>query len=67
MAMAELLQNGMFIFWGAITLMVLVPSLAHYWWQSRKAEMDNALKREMIQRGMSADEIERVLKAKSKE
>jgi hypothetical protein len=65
--MFELLQDGSFVFWGSITLIVLVPSLAHYWWLSRKAELDNALKRDMIQRGMSVEEIERVLKAKSKE
>jgi hypothetical protein len=61
----SLLQNSTLIFWGAITLIVLVPTLAYCWAAVRKADAEAALKHEMIQRGMSAEEIERVLKAKS--
>lgn len=61
--MLELLHNGTFIFWSAVTLMVTVPTIAHYCYQMRKASLDAALKRRMIDRGMSADEIRQVLSA----
>lgn len=61
----EILNNGFFVFWGAITLMVVLPSLAYYWSAVRKAEIEAALKRDMIARGMTADEMQRVLTAKS--
>jgi hypothetical protein len=35
------------------------------WRKVRQAEMDAALKQDMLNRGMSAEEIERVLKASS--
>jgi hypothetical protein len=59
--MESLLHNGHFVFWSAITLICVVVSLAHYWWKVRKAELDAALKQEMIQKGMGAEDIERVL------
>lgn len=59
--MESLLNNEKFIFWGAITLICVVPSIAYYWWKIRKAEMDAALKQEMIAKGMSADDIVKVL------
>lgn len=59
--------SGTVVFWGAITLMVIVPSLAYYWQQIKKTELDAGLKQSMIDRGMSADEIERVLRAGSKD
>lgn len=37
--------------------------IAHNWRRARKAELDASLKAEMLRRGMSVDEIERVLKA----
>ncbi|MBI3409634.1 MAG: hypothetical protein HY040_14940 [Planctomycetes bacterium] len=33
------------------------------WYKHRQAEIDAALKHEMLQRGMSADDIERILAA----
>jgi hypothetical protein len=44
---------------------VLIGGLLDYRFKLRRIEIDGALKQEMIQRGMSADEIERVLAAKS--
>jgi hypothetical protein len=64
--MAEFLHNNTLVFWCAITLICVVPTLAHYWWKVRRTELDNRLKQEMIAHGMSADEIERVLRAGSK-
>jgi hypothetical protein len=36
------------------------------WHKNRKAEMEIALKQEMLNRGMSAEEIERVIRASRK-
>ena len=44
---------------------IIVAGLLKYRYDLRRAEIDSTLKQEMIQRGMSADEIERVLTAKS--
>ena len=59
------LHDGAFVFWAAITLICVVPVLCHYWWKARRDEFDAGLKQSMIDRGMSADEIERVLRAPS--
>lgn len=47
------------------TLTGLVIVLAAIWGNHRRAEMDASLKHEMITRGVPAEEIERVLRAKS--
>lgn len=51
----------------AICVGVGVPILGHYWSELKKHESDNKLKRSMVERGMSVEEIERVLAAKSPE
>ena len=61
----QLLQNSSLIFWGCIALICIVPSIAHYWYKARRAEIDARLKQSMINQGMSVDEIERVLAARS--
>lgn len=67
--MESILDNTAFVFWAAITLMVLVPSLSglvvSYWYKLRKAELDTQLKHQMLELGMSAGDIERVLRAGS--
>jgi hypothetical protein len=65
--MYEILSNGNVVFWGAITLIVIVPTLAYVWSSVRQAEIEASLKRDMIARGMSAEEIQRVLEASKKE
>jgi len=57
--------NDTLIFWAAIVLICVVPSVSYYLYRWRKAELDAELKRDMVTRGMSADEIERVLAAGS--
>lgn len=59
--------------WNAGTITILgtfaVPIcaiLGGFWFKSQKLQSDNELKRTMVQRGMSVEEIERVLAAKSK-
>lgn len=51
------------IIWTAIGAICIVPSVSYYLFRWRKTELDIELKRDMIARGMSADEIERVLAA----
>jgi hypothetical protein len=65
--MPEWLNNFHLIFWGSMTLIAIVPTIAYYWHKTRKIELETELKREMIQRGMSADEIIRILQASSKQ
>ena len=62
----SLLHNTSLIFWSAITLICVIPPIAHYWWKIRKMETEAALKQEMIQRGMSAEDIQKVLDAGKK-
>jgi hypothetical protein len=51
---------GLPVLWG------IVYSLANEWRKARVAEQNAVLKREMIERGFTADEIERVIAAGSK-
>jgi len=44
---------------------IIFGTLTHYWRRSRQAELDASLKQQMLERGMSADEIVQVLEAKS--
>ncbi len=64
--MVQLLNNPLFIIFASVTLMAVLPTIAHYWYKVRQAEIDASLKHDMLQRGMSADEIERVLAAPGK-
>jgi len=52
---------------GMVVLVVAVPVIASAWRQVAKDRADADLKRSMIERGMSVEEIERVLRAKSSE
>jgi hypothetical protein len=61
--MYEILTDGQFVFWSAVTLMVLGPTIAYCWSSVRRAEIEANLKRDMIARGMSAEDIQRVLSA----
>lgn len=51
------------IMWTAVVLLSMGPILAHFWWKVRRDEVEAALKQDMLARGMSVDEIERVLNA----
>jgi hypothetical protein len=51
---------------GLTAVLIAVPAtLAHQWRMLRVAQAHILLKREMVQRGMSAGEIERVIRATS--
>ncbi len=49
---------------GMIVLVVAIPVIASAWASVVKHRQDAALKQSMIERGMSAEEIERVLRAR---
>lgn len=51
------------VLFGAPMLWLMVDSLAKNWRKARVAEQQTVLKREMIDRGFSAEEIVRVLEA----
>ncbi len=51
----------------AVVMGCLIPiagSIAMAWRSIEKTKSENALKRSLVERGMSADEIERILAAK---
>ena len=50
-----------------VIVCVGIPVISHYWFQLEKHKSDSRLKLAMIERGMSAEEIERVLAAQSPE
>jgi hypothetical protein len=51
---------------GTWPLWLIIDSVASNWRKARIAEQEAVLKREMIERGFTADEIERVIAAGSK-
>jgi hypothetical protein len=61
--MEELLANPYVFVLGILVITVGVPTVSHYWCMNRKNELDAALKQDMINRGMSAEEIKMVLEA----
>ena len=46
-------------------LIPIVGIIAFYWYKAQKVRSENELKRTMVDRGMSADEIERILAAQA--
>jgi len=62
----HLLSQPVFIIFTSITIMSVASTAAYYWHKVRRAELEASLKHEMIERGMSAGEIERVLQASSR-
>jgi hypothetical protein len=63
--MTELLRDPLFLSLAAGVLIVLGTTLSGCWVRARKAALEADLKREMIERGMSADDIVRIIEARS--
>jgi hypothetical protein len=61
--MPEWIHDANLVFWGAITIMAFGPVIMHYLYKWHKTSLEMELKREMVARGMSADDICRVLRA----
>jgi len=63
--MLELLTNFWFLLFSTITISVVVITIACTWTQLKQSSSDHQLKMQMLQRGMSAEDIERVLTCSS--
>ncbi len=60
--MVELLGNFWFLVFACITITSVVGTVAHAWQKVRRTERDADLKSAMLQRGLSVEEMERVLR-----
>ena len=63
--MTDLLQNPLFLSLAAGVLIVLGTTISGCWLKVRKAALEADLKREMIERGMPAEDICRVIESRS--
>jgi hypothetical protein len=61
--MPEIMANPFVFVLGILVLTVVVPTITHYWYHVRNSELDASLKHDMLQRGMSAEEIAAVMEA----
>ncbi len=48
-------------------LIAIAGITANFWFKAEKLRSENALKRTLAERGLSADEIERIVSARAKE
>lgn len=48
-------------------LIPIAGIIASFWYKAQKVQSENELKRTMVDRGMSADEIERILAAEGRD
>jgi hypothetical protein len=64
--MTELLNNFWFLLFGWLAVTSVAATLAQAWHKVRRADREAALKKEMLQRGLSVEEMERVLRASAK-
>ena len=60
------LEDHLFTFWGVIALIVIISEVGRYAVKWKRHELDYELKREMLARGTSAEEIKTVLDAGTK-
>jgi hypothetical protein len=58
---------SMLCFFAMVFLMGTVSIIGNYWYKHRRLETETALKQDMLNRGMSADDIERVVRASKDE
>jgi hypothetical protein len=58
-----LLTNPVFIVFAFLTVTSVVTSISFAWRKVKQTEIEAQLKTEMIQRGMSADDIKKVIEA----
>jgi hypothetical protein len=63
----DIMRDGTVVFFSFLALVILVPSLASYWYKLRVKEWEASLKHSMLERGMSAEEIKMVLEATARE
>jgi hypothetical protein len=61
--MWELLNNPLFLVFGFLTITGVVGTLSHAWRKVRQTEIEAQLKSDMVQRGMTAEDIQKVMAA----
>jgi hypothetical protein len=57
----RLLTDPLFLTFTFLTVTSVIGSVGHYWSKARRDDQEAALKQEMLQRGMSADDIVKVI------
>jgi len=62
----DFLQDHLFTFWGVMVLLIIVSEVGRYIVKWKRLELESELKREMLARGMSAEEIKTVMDAGNK-
>jgi membrane glycosyltransferase len=62
-AVERLLTDPVFVVFTSMTIISVVASIGHYWSKARRDEAEAALKQEMLRRGLSADDIVKVIQA----
>ena len=63
--MLELLTNFWFLVFAPAIVVPVTAIVASLWYKAHRDSLDASLKHEMLQRGMSADDIVKVLQARS--
>lgn len=61
--MSEHFSNPLFVIFGSLTVVSVVSVVAYVWHRISALTVEADLKRDMLNRGMSADEIEQVILA----
>jgi hypothetical protein len=61
-AVDDLLGNFWFLLFATITIISVVGTIAHSWQKIRRAETATRLKQTMLERGLSVDEMDRLLR-----
>lgn len=64
--LAEIVWDSEMIFLVMIFAIPIVAIVGGLWHKTERTKAEASLKRSMVERGMSAEEIERVISAKSK-
>jgi hypothetical protein len=64
-ALTAFFKSDIAIIFTGIVLLTAIPCGLTYWYKARKSAMDADLKMKMLEMGMSAADIERVLLAES--
>ena len=65
--MTDLLHSPLFLSLAAGVLIVLGTTIVRCWLKAKRATLDADLKMEMIQRGMSAEEICQVIQSRNRD
>ena len=65
--LAEIIWSSESTFWVCVFSVPVVTIIGGVWYKIERAKSDNELKRRMVERGMSVEEIDRVMASGPKE